>query len=153
MTNLSSLVKIRKTSAKRLGRGQGSGKAKTTGRGTKGQNARHKLSITHSHFEGGQRPLSKRLPFRRGQGNSKMSVKPIILTIDKLNLAGIKGGISINTLIEKGLITEAEARRRGIKILGSSKNQSLDIKINFEKVGNKRDKQLSISKSLQSQLG
>ncbi len=153
MTNLTSIVKISKNSAKRLGRGQGSGKAKTSGRGTKGQNARHKLSITHSHFEGGQRPLTKRLPFRRGQGNLKVSVKPIILTVDKLNVAGIKGGVSINTLIEKGLITEAEARRRGIKILGSSKNQSLDIKINLESVGNKRDKQLTISKRLESHLG
>ena len=54
------LLKITARNAKRLGRGQGSGKGKTSGRGTKGQNARGKLPITHPHFEGGQRILFKR---------------------------------------------------------------------------------------------
>src|SRR3989344_5360691 len=70
---LETLPKITTKSAKRVGRGHGSGKGKTSGRGTKGQKARGKLPITHPHFEGGSRPLIKRLPIRRGKGNPKIS--------------------------------------------------------------------------------
>lgn len=152
MTNLSKLTKLTITRSKRLGRGQGSGKAKTSGRGQKGQNARHAMSITHSHYEGGQRPLMKRLPYRRGKGNAKVSVKPVILTVDVLEKYGIKGPITIDILVEKGLAPKAEAESRGIKILGGQKNQkSYEIKVSQEK--NKTgSKVLTASKNLQSRL-
>lgn len=66
--NIHSLPKIVKRSKKRLGRGHGSGKVKTSGRGTKGQKARGKLPLG---FEGGQTPLVKRLPYLRGKGRNK----------------------------------------------------------------------------------
>ena len=50
---------------KRVGRGEGSGKGKTAGRGTKGQGARNTV---HPRFEGGQMPLQRRLP-KRGFNN------------------------------------------------------------------------------------
>ncbi len=52
-----------KKSSKRLGRGNGSGKGKTSGKGHKGQKSRAGASIP-GHFEGGQMPLSRRLPKR-----------------------------------------------------------------------------------------
>ena len=54
--NLSQLPRIVTKSKKRIGRGYGSGKAKTAGRGTKGQKARGKIP---GGFEGGQLPLIK----------------------------------------------------------------------------------------------
>ena len=58
---LSNLPKINKKRKKIIGRGLGSGKGKTGGKGTKGQNVRGKIPITHSNYEGGQRPIFKRL--------------------------------------------------------------------------------------------
>lgn len=53
---------------KRVGRGHGSGKGKTAGRGTKGQNSRSGKGIRRG-FEGGQLPIQKRLPYKRGFTN------------------------------------------------------------------------------------
>ena len=61
MNILNSTVKI-KSSKKRLGRGIGSGKGKTSGRGVKGQKSRSGVAI--KSFEGGQMPLYRRLPKR-----------------------------------------------------------------------------------------
>src|SRR5205823_13178908 len=52
----------------RIGRGHGSGKGKTGGKGTKGQNARTGGGVP-SYFEGGQLPLIRKLPYRRGFRN------------------------------------------------------------------------------------
>ena len=56
-----------RTSA-RIGRGHGSGKVKTGGKGTKGQNARAGGGVP-PYFEGGQLPLIRKLPYRRGFRN------------------------------------------------------------------------------------
>ncbi|MBI3341521.1 50S ribosomal protein L15 [Candidatus Curtissbacteria bacterium] len=132
MANLNSLSKSLSPNAKRLGRGQGSGKAKTSGRGQKGQNARHKMSITHSHYEGGQRPLMKRLPYRRGKGNPKMSKKPIVIDLKKLP-KGISGTIDIESLVKAGIITKSEAKNRGVKALGSIMEKGMDLKVDASK--------------------
>src|SRR5436853_1292956 len=52
----------------RIGRGHGSGKVKTGGKGTKGQNARTGGGVP-PYFEGGQLPLIRKLPYRRGFRN------------------------------------------------------------------------------------
>lgn len=129
MITLNNLEKIKDRKAKRLGRGAGSGKSKTAGRGTKGQNARSKLSLTHSHFEGGQRPLMKRLPYRRGKGNRKVSDKPIIIKGEMLDKI-LEKTIDVQVLIKNGLITEKEAKERTIKILNPSKiKRGIEIKL------------------------
>ena len=61
MKNLNNTIKV-KTEKKRLGRGIGSGKGKTSGRGVKGQKSRSGVAI--KSFEGGQMPLYRRLPKR-----------------------------------------------------------------------------------------
>ncbi|KKW05994.1 MAG: 50S ribosomal protein L15 [candidate division CPR1 bacterium GW2011_GWC1_49_13] len=61
---LSELTKLKRKTKKRVGRGYGSGKGgHTTGKGAKGQKIRNKLRPT---FEGGQLPLVRRLPRKRG---------------------------------------------------------------------------------------
>jgi len=116
---LDTLPKLTTKRTKRIGRGHGSGKGKTAGRGTKGQNARGKLPITHPHFEGGTRPLIKRLPVRRGKNNSKISKKPLIVNLKALNiLPNNVSGIDLEALIKFGIVTESEAKIYGVKILG-----------------------------------
>ncbi|MDO8487296.1 MAG: 50S ribosomal protein L15 [Candidatus Curtissbacteria bacterium] len=119
MINLHSLSKINKKESKRIGRGPGSGKGKTTGRGTKGQNARGKLPITHAHYEGGQRPLFKRLPYRKGKGNRKVSPKPVVINLEDLAKLPKTSTVTLDLLVKMKLVSEKEVRERGIKILGT----------------------------------
>ncbi len=116
---LENLPKITEKKAKRIGRGQGSGKGKTGGRGTKGQKARGKVTITHPHFEGGQRPLIKRLPYRRGKGYRKISKKPLVINLEVLNLLPKSvSTVNLETLIKFGIVAEDDAKKYGVKILG-----------------------------------
>lgn len=134
MINLHSLSKINQNKSKRIGRGPGSGKGKTTGRGTKGQNARGKLPITHAHYEGGQRPLFKRLPYRRGKGNRKVSSKPVVINLKDLGKIPPSSTIDLEFLIKMKMVNKKEARDRGVKILGTgSLAKALKIKLPMSK--------------------
>ena len=121
---LDKLPKVNTKSAKRVGRGQSSGRGKTSGRGTKGQKARSKVSIYHPHFEGGQRPLFKRLPYRRGKGNSKISKKPLVVNLEAVNLIPKGQIVSVESLIKYNIVIEADAKKYGVKILGDGKLSS-----------------------------
>lgn len=126
------LIKVVKKGARRVGRGPGSGRGKTSGKGTKGQNARGKLALTHSHYEGGQRPLIKRLPYRRGKGNPKVSNKPIIINMDALALIPKGQVINIENLAKSGIVNKQDATKYGVKILRGSKIQpalTIDVPI------------------------
>src|SRR2546428_12132975 len=68
----------------RIGRGHGSGKVKTGGKGTKGQNARTGGGVP-PYFEGGQLPLIRKLPYRRGVRN------PFPLAVPQGNAPGPAG--------------------------------------------------------------
>lgn len=122
--DLHNLPAITNKKAKRVGRGPGSGKGKTAGRGTKGQNARNKLPITHPHLEGGQRPLIKRLPYRRGKGNPKISKKPLVINLESLNLLPANiASVDLETLIKHGIVEADDAKSFGVKILGGGNLQ------------------------------
>jgi large subunit ribosomal protein L15 len=112
---LNELLKIKDRSAKRLGRGTGSGKGKTAGRGTKGQKARGSVP---KGFIGGTLPLYKKLPYRRGLGNSKRSPKAVAISLSKL--AEFKAGatVSLQNLVETGMISEKDAST-GVKVVGN----------------------------------
>lgn len=116
---LEKLIKFTDKKPKRIGRGPGSGKGKTSGRGTKGQNARSRLSVTHSHYEGGQRPIIKRIPFRRGKGNAKVSQKPQIINLSTLNSLPKNTVVNKETLIKAKLISKSQINGP-IKILGNA---------------------------------
>ena len=130
--NLNSLDKITTKSKKRLGQGHGSGRVKTSGRGTKGQNARSKRSLS---FEGGALPLIKRLPFRRGKGKNKLfKKKPIVINVKVLSLLKQGSVVDLKALISNNIVNEQEAKEYGVKILGDGliKN-SLIIKLPISK--------------------
>lgn len=121
---LEKLTKIKTKSAKRIGRGPGSGRGKTAGKGTKGQNARGKIPITHSHYEGGQRPLFKRLPYKRGKGNKSLSKKPMIVNLEALNILPKNSIVNLELLINERIVDKNDAEKFGVKILGSGNLQT-----------------------------
>lgn len=109
-------MSIVQRSKKRLGRGHGSGKVKTSGRGTKGQKSRDGI---HIGFEGGQLPLIKRLPLLRGKGrNHSQSGKAYPLAVEKLNTLPAGTTVTLETLKKYHMIDTAHPR---VKILGSGK--------------------------------
>jgi large subunit ribosomal protein L15 len=91
--------------AKRLGRGIGSGKGKTSGRGVKGQKARTGVAL--NGFEGGQLPLYRRLP-KRGFTN------PMRKDYAILNLGQLAAAIAAGRLDASQPITEASLREAGL---------------------------------------
>lgn len=91
---------------KRVGRGTGSGKGKTSGRGQKGQNARTGGSV-RVNFEGGQLPLTKRLPKLRGF-NNRFKVYYVPVNLDQLErLFAAQDEVSQASLAAAGLLGNA----------------------------------------------
>ena len=127
MTNFNSTVKI-KTKKLRVGRGIGSGKGKTSGRGVKGQKSRSGVAI--KSFEGGQMPLFRRLP-KRGF-NSLKPQELAILNLEKIqnyiNKKIIKNGETLNL---KLLITNKLLSKKYDKLEILSKGEVKE-KINIE---------------------
>lgn len=103
---------------RRVGRGHGSGRGKTAGRGTKGQKARTGGSI-HRAFNGGQTRLSKRLPFLRGLGNSNTPFRKDYAIVNLADLARLEAGAHVTpeSLVEYGFLSNAEGKGL-VKILG-----------------------------------
>jgi large subunit ribosomal protein L15 len=112
----------------RVGRGIGSGKGKTCGRGVKGQKARTGVAI--KGFEGGQMPLHRRLP-KRGFWN------PFSIRYNEVNLGRVQAAVDAGRLDAAAAVTiEAligagvcARRRDGVKILGKG---TLSAKLAFE---------------------
>ena len=127
MTSLNSTLKF-KDKKIRVGRGIGSGKGKTSGRGVKGQKSRSGVAI--KSFEGGQMPLFRRLP-KRGF-NPVSNIKIVTFNLDKLQKLieknKIKSGniVNLDYLIKNKLIKKTFNK---LKILG---NGDLKTKINIE---------------------
>lgn len=104
---------------RRVGRGHGSGRGKTAGRGTKGQKARTGGHV-HRAFNGGQTRLSKRLPFVRGLGNSNTPFRDEYTIINVESLDPFEAGTQVRPedLAAHGLMTSAQSKGL-IKILGN----------------------------------
>ncbi len=121
---LSTLSKITKTGKKRLGLGHGSGRGKTAGRGTKGQNAKGSRPLS---FEGGALTLIKRLPFMRGKGKNKsFKSQPLVVNVKFLNLLKKDTVVDIKSLVENKIVNLEYAKKYGVKILGDG---DLDISL------------------------
>ncbi|WMJ24165.1 50S ribosomal protein L15 [Paludicola sp. MB14-C6] len=110
--------------AKRKGRGAGSGNGKTAGKGHKGQNARSGGGVRPG-FEGGQMPLSRRIP-KRGFINN-FATKYAIVNVSDLNDKFEDGAVvDTKAIIDAGLVKKAYD---GIKVLGNGEvTKNLTIK-------------------------
>lgn len=115
MTNLSRLPKLKGKGkpAKRIGRGYGSGKGgHTVGKGQKGQKTRGKTKIG---FEGGQLPLYRRLPHRRGFKRA-FREDVAVINLGQLEVFDAGSVVSPRLLLDAGLLREIP--RGGVKLLG-----------------------------------
>jgi len=113
---LHSLQKAVTKGKRRVGQGHGSGRVKTSGRGTKGQKARGSIALT---FEGGALPLIKRLPFVRGKGkNNSIHSESIAINVGKLNTLPQNSEVTLESLVKANIIRKREGIVRGVKILG-----------------------------------
>jgi large subunit ribosomal protein L15 len=116
---------------KRLGRGIGSTKGKTSGRGHKGQKSRSGVAI--KSFEGGQMPLYRRLPKR---GFKSIKSKDIaLINLSKIQDTINKKKILLNTIINLQYLQKlnlVNKKYRKLKLLGSGdiKNK-FDVEVNF----------------------
>ncbi len=130
---LNKLAKLKRNNSKRLGRGIGSGKGKTSGRGVKGQKARTGASI--KGFEGGQTPIYMRLPKKGFVNFCKKEYETVNLR-DILNLINKKiiDSSSIVTkekLEEVGLINKKESVVK--LIMSKEKISSAEFKVAVDK--------------------
>ena len=111
---------------KRVGRGQGSGTGKTSGKGEKGQNARSGGGVRPG-FEGGQLPLFRRLS-KRGFNNYNFRVVYSTVNVEDLNRFEDGTVVDTKLLKEVGLIKK---ELDGVKVLGSGElTKKLTVKAN-----------------------
>ena len=107
--------------AKRVGRGIGSGKGKTSGRGGKGQTARSGVAL--NGFEGGQTPLHRRLP-KRGFNNKIFQKDFKVVNLGRLQQALDAGKLVAEGALDAGKLVAAGVLRRpgdGIRLLAKGK--------------------------------
>ena len=141
--NTTNQVKIKKL---RIGRGIGSGKGKTSGRGVKGQKSRSGVAI--KSFEGGQMPLYRRLPKRgfnpiKKDKIAKINLEKIQKLLEKKILKN-EEKLDLKIIIKKNILNKSYNK---IKILGSGNiTTKLDVEADFssksakdksEKIGGK----------------
>ena len=127
MTTLNNRQKINKSKI-RVGRGIGSGKGKTSGRGVKGQKSRSGVAI--KSFEGGQMPLYRRLPKRGFNPIGKKNIA--ILNLDKIQAFIDRKSITTKETLNSDLLKKLKLINKNsikLKILGSGE---IKEKINIE---------------------
>jgi large subunit ribosomal protein L15 len=110
---------------RRVGRGIGSGMGKTATRGTKGQKARRQI---HPNFEGGQTPIQRRLPVKKGFRNINQKEFAIVNLDDLERLFKAGDQVDPDKLIKIGIIP---GLKDGVKILGfGTLGKKLTVKAN-----------------------
>ena len=113
-----------KHARKRVGRGLGSGHGRFSGRGQKGQKGRAGPGI-HPYFEGGQLPLHRRLPGKRGFTNI-FKTEYSVVNVGKLNVFEAGSVVGLDELTGAGLVS---SRSKPIKILGTGElDRALTVK-------------------------
>ena len=127
MKILNNTVKV-KNSKKRLGRGIGSGKGKTSGRGVKGQKSRSGVAI--NSFEGGQMPLYRRLPKRGFNPINKSKIAKI--NLDQLQKFVDMKRIDSSELINLEILKKTKIIKKSYLKFKILSNGNLTKKINIE---------------------
>ena len=130
MSTLNSLEKTKRKKI-RVGRGIGSGKGKTSGRGVKGQKSRSGVAI--KSFEGGQMPLYRRLPKRGFNQIKKINIGKInlgkIQYFIKKNSINFKEKINLELLKKLNIVNKKSVK---LKILGSGEiKDKITVEANF----------------------
>jgi len=124
-------LKISKKKKKRLGRGIGSSKGKTCGRGHKGQKSRSGVAI--KSFEGGQMPLYRRLPKRGFKSFRRKNIAMIDLSKIQKSFENKKitpnNKVNLSSLQKSKLVNK---KYKKFKLLGSGDiKEKFDVEVNF----------------------
>ena len=128
MLTLNSTLRVKRKKL-RIGRGIGSGKGKTSGRGVKGQKSRRGVAI--KSFEGGQMPLYRRLP-KRGFNPIRVNKKCAIINLSNIQLLIDKKIITSSSKIDLKFLKDHKLIKKNVtkfKILGKG---DLKDKINID---------------------
>ncbi len=127
--SLNNLAKIKRNDRIRVGRGIGSGKGKTSGRGVKGQKARTGSGM--KGFEGGQTPVHMRLPKRGFKNVSRKEYEAVnisdIISLAEKQKINTSSVISKETLQEFGLIKSKDSKVK--LIMGKDSSVTVNFKI------------------------
>jgi large subunit ribosomal protein L15 len=146
--DLSSLVTVpgSKSKPKRVGRGKGSGLGQTSGKGHKGQLARTGGRVRRG-FEGGQSPLSRRIP-KRGFSNKDYATTYEVISVSKVLKTIPSGDITREAIFEAGLAKTSAL----IKIIGDKANNATDLTLartfKVDKISSKLETQIVSSGGL-----
>lgn len=124
---------------KRVGRGVGSGKGKTSGRGQKGQKARQPGNIHKLHFEGGQMPLNRRMP--KHGFNNPFPTELAVVNVGDLDVFAAGAVVDEKALREKGLV---KGSWDGVKVLGTGE---LSLKLTIKAAGFSESAKAKIEKA------
>ena len=128
----------------RIGRGIGSGKGKTGGRGGKGQTSRSGVRI--KGFEGGQMPLHRRLP-KRGFRNVKFALRLNEVNLGRVQAAIDAGRLDAAAVVDAAALVKAGVLRRvkdGVRLLG---NGELKAKVEFAVFGASKSAVAAVEKA------
>ncbi len=134
---LEGLFGIISKDTKRVGRGIGSGKGKTAGRGTKGQLSRTGKKLRPG-FEGGQLPLVQRVP--KKPGFKALKAAAITLPLDKFNSVKRGSKITVETLVELSMIDNVRTRYKVV----ASKNYTNELTFELESMTEGAKKQATV---------
>jgi large subunit ribosomal protein L15 len=129
---------------KRIGRGIGSGKGKTGGRGGKGQTARSGVRI--KGFEGGQMPLHRRLP-KRGFNNTMFARKLNEVNLGRIQQAIDAGALDAAAKIDTAALVAAGVLRRardGVRLLGGGE---IKVKVALAVIGASKSAVAAVEKA------
>jgi large subunit ribosomal protein L15 len=110
---------------RRVGRGEGSGRGGTSGKGHKGQKSRSGGSIP-AWFEGGQLPLTRRIPIKGFKNPTRKRYE--VINLRDLERSGLEGTVTVAVLKAAGVVTGS---RKPVKVLGVGEvTRAMDLKVN-----------------------
>ena len=111
--------------SRRIGRGHGSGRGGTSGRGHKGQKSRSGGNIP-AWFEGGQLPLTRRLPIKGFKNPTRREYE--VINVSDLERSGLEGEVTVAVLRAAGIVTRS---KKPVKVLGMGEvTRALNLKVN-----------------------
>ena len=133
---LNTLPKITARKNKRLGHGYGSGKGgHTSSRGQKGQKSRGSVRMS---FTGSSWVWFKRLPFMRGKSRFNSFGKKAVIDLSALNVFKAGSLVTIESLIEKKIISKNQATISSVKIVGTGElKKNLKVMVDATKTAQK----------------
>lgn len=129
MAGLHTLKRMTQRARRRLGRGQSSGAGKTSGRGTKGQNARAGRKKRPE-----LRDIIKKLPKRRGYGKNRArtvdSSRPAAIPVPVSRLESFESGseVTVKTLVEKGIVSSRGGKLPRVKLVGGALSKKIVVR-------------------------